>query len=211
MSVIAVIGAGGHAKVVVDVLRCSRTCVVWGCFDDDASLHGREFCGITVKGPVMALASQRPPVDGVIVAIGDNATRQRIGRFVLDAGYALATAIHPSAIVAAAATIGAGTVLMAAVVIQPGAVLGQNVIVNTAATIDHDCVLGDGAHLAPGVHLAGSVRIGARTMLGVGTVVIPNRLIGDDCLIGAGSVVVRDIPSRTVAFGAPAVARRLAS
>ena len=211
MNRFAIIGAGGHARVVIDVLGSRIDAVVWGCFDDDPSLHGGECSGVPVKRPVDMLVVERPLIDGVIVAIGDNEDRVRLARLVRAAGFLLISPVHPSAIVARSATVGASTVVMAGVVIQPGALLGENVIVNTGSTVDHDCVLEEGSQLAPGVHLAGSVRVGARSTLGIGTVVIPNRRIGRDCLVGAGSVVIRDIPDGTVAFGAPAVARRLVS
>jgi sugar O-acyltransferase (sialic acid O-acetyltransferase NeuD family) len=206
----AIVGAGGHARVVIDVLR-SCDAAVWGCVDDNLSLRGGECCGVPVRGPVDMLVVDRPRIDGIIVAIGDNENRVSLARLVRAAGFLLISAVHPSAIIARNAHIGAGSVVMAGVVIQPGAVLGENVIVNTGSTVDHDCVLEEGAHLAPGVHLAGSVRVGARSMLGIGTVVIPNRRVGRDCVVGAGSVVIRDLPDGTVAFGAPAVARRQAS
>jgi acetyltransferase EpsM len=196
---------------VIDVLRIRNDVVPWGCFDDDASLHGSQICGVPVKGPIDMLLAEPPFVDGFIVAIGNNHTRVKLARRIAAGGVTLISAIHPSAIIAGSASVGAGSVVMAGVVIQPGATLGENVIVNTGATVDHDCILDEGAHLGPGVHLAGTVHIGAKSMLGIGTVVIPNRLIGRDCVIGAGSVVVRDIPDSSVAFGAPAVARRRVS
>jgi len=83
-------------------------------------------------------------------------------------------------------------------------VLGRHVIVNTGATIDHDCIVGDFAHIGPGVHLAGMVKVGAGAFLGIGSVVLPGLAIGEWSMVGAGAVVIRDVPDRVTAYGVPA-------
>ncbi|MGN1363120.1 MAG: sugar O-acetyltransferase [Methanobrevibacter sp.] len=48
------------------------------------------------------------------------------------------------------------------------------------------------------------VKIGKRSWIGVNSIIIPGVTIGDNVVIGAGSVVTSDIPSNTVAVGSPA-------
>jgi len=193
---VTIIGAGGHAKVVIATLRMAGY-KVFVALDDDRLKWGSEVLGVRVTGPV----SSMKPGARAVIAIGDNAARLRVSR-QLTAEWI--SAVHPSAIVHDREAIGAGSVVLAGAVIQPGASIGAHVIVNTAATVDHDCRVGDFAHLAPGVHLAGGVSVGNGAMLGVGAVTIPGVSIGEWSTVGAGSVVLRDLPPKVIAFGVPA-------
>lgn len=125
-----------------------------------------------------------------IVAIGNNAIREKIQRDLADQGAAIATLIHPHAVIGSDITIGTGSVVMAGVVINCGTTIGKGCIVNTGATLDHDNQLGDYVHVSPGVHLAGTVTVGEKSWLGIGSVVINNVAICSHCLIGADAVVV---------------------
>jgi sugar O-acyltransferase (sialic acid O-acetyltransferase NeuD family) len=187
------IGAGGHAKVIADILiACGRTP---GAFLDDAPVHHR-MLGITV---IKGLALPEPG-SAVIIAVGDNATRQRIAqRFTL-----FDVAIHPSASVSRDAEIGPGSVVMAGAVINPGTRVGAHCIINTGAIVDHDCLISDFGHVGPGATLGGNVRVGTGSMVGLGASVIHGRAIGEHTIVGAGSTVVHDLPPCVIAIGSPA-------
>jgi sugar O-acyltransferase (sialic acid O-acetyltransferase NeuD family) len=195
---VVVIGAGGHAKVVISTLR-TNDCSIAAVFDDDSSLWETELLDVPIRGPV-AMADQSGFLLG-IVAIGDNAVRQRIARSL---NLHWPTLVHSGAWVDPDAKLGAGTVVFAGAVIQPGSVVGEHVIVNTSASVDHDCVVEDFVHLAPGVHLGGNVQIGEGAFLGIGSGAIPGRRVGAWTTVGAGAVVVRDLPKGVVAYGVPA-------
>jgi UDP-N-acetylbacillosamine N-acetyltransferase len=141
----------------------------------------------------------------VVVAIGNNFSRQDVVHGLLsdDKSLIFPTVTHLSAEVSDRADIGDGGVICAKSVVIAGAYLGEFVIVNTGATVDHDCIIGNYAHIAPGVNLCGTVRVGERTLVGVGSSVRPEITIGSDTIIGAGSVVVNDIPSGVIAHGNP--------
>jgi sugar O-acyltransferase (sialic acid O-acetyltransferase NeuD family) len=187
------IGAGGHAKVIADILIASGRPPT--AFLDDAPTQNR-LLGITV---IKGLELPQPD-SAVIVAVGDNATRQRLAqRYSTFDG-----AIHPSAVVSRDAEIGPGTVVMAGAVINTGARVGSHCIINTGSIIDHDCLISDFAHIAPGAILGGAVRVGTGSMVGLGVNVIHGRCVGDYTIVGAGSTVVRDVPSGVVAIGSPA-------
>lgn len=191
---IVVIGAGGHAKVLISTLLACASPIAAVC-DDDTKKWGREVQGTRV--------SRLEPDRGgrAVIGIGDNATRMEIAR-TLDFEWEIV--VHPSACVHESATLGPGTVVFAGAVVQPDAVIGEHVIINTGATVDHDCIVGDFAHIAPGVHLAGSVEVGEGALLGIGSVVIPGVKIGRWSTLGAGGVAIRDIADGVVAVGVPA-------
>jgi UDP-perosamine 4-acetyltransferase len=203
---LVVIGAGGHAKVLIDCLRFAGWDVV-GCTDADPT--ERRCNGVPVIGTDDRLATLRSEgVAHAFCAIGDNRLRERIGGKLADLGFTLPSVVGPGAIVSTSVRIGAGAAVLPGAVVNVDSVLGDFAIVNTNANIDHDGVIGRAAHIGPGASLAGEVRVGARTFVATGSAVIPQRKIGNDTIVGAGSVVVRDLPDGVIAFGNPAVVRR---
>lgn len=128
---------------------------------------------------------QFDPGDGWIIAVGDNAIRQKESR-----GYTkFAIATHRSAVISPTAKIGEGTVIMAGVIVQANAVIGKHVILNTGCSVDHDCVIEDFAHIAPGVHLCGGVHVGEGALVGVGSCAVPEARVSPWIVVPAGSVV----------------------
>lgn len=202
---VIVFGAGGHAKVVVDVLEQMESYQIAGLVDDSPELKGTVRGDYSVLGNRDDLAGMSGAgIDGVIVALGDNYRRKLVCEEIERMGFKLISAIHPFAIIGSRVRIGAGTLVVAGVVVNVDAEIGENVIVNTGATIDHDCRIGAHVHLSPGVHLAGRVSVGALTHIGIGAVVLPNLTIGQNCIIGAGAVVRDNIPDNVVVVGNPA-------
>jgi sugar O-acyltransferase (sialic acid O-acetyltransferase NeuD family) len=202
---IVVYGAGGHAKVVLDVLEKAGTCAIVGLLDDSAELTGDTRSGYRVLGGSAIFRGLiEEGVKGMIVALGDNMRRRAVFDVARAAGFELVAAIHPSALLGSRVRIGAGSVLVAGVVVNVDAVIGDNVIVNTSASVDHDCRIEAHVHLSPGVRLAGRVTVGEFTHIGIGAVVLPNLTIGKHCIVGAGSVVREDVPDGMVVAGNPA-------
>lgn len=202
MSDILILGAGGHAKVIADILR-ARGVPVMGFLDDEPSLWGQTRLGIPILGAMSSFADHHP--GGLVVGIGDNGTRQSLARrFDLADSGLLVNAIHPTATVSPNVTLGRGVVIAAGAIVNVGTAIGDLVVINTGASIDHDCVIDECAHLAPGTRLAGGVRVGAGSLVGIGAVAIPNVSIGSWAVIGAGAAVVDTIPDNCTAVGVPA-------
>lgn len=197
---VVVIGAGGHAKVVVATLVALGREIA-AIVDDDPARHGSSLLGLAVTGPVASFPLSGRPA---IVAIGDNAARHRVSG-ALDCRWQ--AVVHPSAIVHPSVRIGEGAFVAAGAVIQPDSEIGPHSIVNTGATVDHDCRVGGWAHLAPGVHLAGDVKVGAGALVGLGAGIAPGVSIGDWTVLGAGAMAVSDIADRVMAVGVPARSR----
>lgn len=201
MRVLAMLGAGGHGRVVADcALECGFERVE--VFDDHIPLSIPE--GSAFAGSGSDLLARHREYDGVIVAIGENVARLERHRALTAAGASMAILVHPHASVSRHARLGFGTVVCAGGVVTVGAELGQAVVVNTGATIDHDCRLADGVHVAPGAHLAGGVQVGEGTWIGVGAAVREYVTIGNRVFIGAGAVVVKSIADGLTVVGNPA-------
>ena len=202
---LVLIGAGGHARVVLDVVRQAAEYTVVGLVDQNPALHGTTLDGVPILGGDDQVGVlRRQGVTDALVAIGDNETRCRLASAMVAHGFLLATAVHPKATIAPHVSIGAGTVVMAGAVVNPGASIGPNAIVNTGATVDHDCTIEECVHIAPGVHLGGGVRVGKLTLIGIGACVVKYKTIGCNVVVGAGAVVIDDIPDRVLAVGVPA-------
>jgi acetyltransferase EpsM len=204
---IAIVGAGGHGRVALDCLR------VWSgddldvAFFDDRWTKVREVDGIAVLGPLNALFEARE-WDLVFVAVGDNATRRRIAEDLVRHGRRLATILHPHTAISPRATIGEGTIAVAGSVVNAGARVGRCVILNTLSSVGHDCVVEDFAQIAPGVNLGGGAVIESGAFLGIGAKVVPLARVGAWSVVGAGSVVLGDLPPRAFCYGTPARAVR---
>jgi sugar O-acyltransferase (sialic acid O-acetyltransferase NeuD family) len=195
---LSILGSGGHASVIIDAAELSGFNIEY-LFDDDINKWDSQLESYKIKGPISDSSSEYS-----IIAIGDNKTRRNVCLKKSEAKWA--TIIHPSSIISKNVIIGEGTVIMAGVIIQSGAKIGKHCILNTGACIDHDCILDDFVHISPKCGLAGSVFIGEGTSVGIGSSIIPNVSIGKWSVIGAGSVVITDLPDYCTAIGVPSKA-----
>lgn len=200
-----VIGAGGHAVVVVATLQAAGESVRV-VLDDNPREWGGDVLGVPVTGPVLASAVQ--PAEVAVIGVGSNKVRRDLARRL---PLTWGVAIHPSAIVHPTVEIGEGTVIFAGVILQPRTRIGSHVIVNTAASVDHDGLLENFAHVAPGARLAGHVTIREGALLGVGSAAIPGTTVGAWAVVGAGGAVVADVAPGATALGVPARSREMSS
>ena len=196
---IVVLGAGGHAKVVIATLLAAG-CEVKGAYADDFEERESSLLGVPVRGPLRAALDAKAR-GGAVIAIGDNAARKKLAE---ELQLEWATVVHPSACVERDVQLGPGTVVFAGAVIQPGSRVGAHVIVNTGAKIDHDAQIGEYSHIAPGCTLAGNVELRSGVFLGAGATVIPGRRLGAWSTVGAGGVVVDDVAPGAIVVGVPA-------
>jgi acetyltransferase EpsM len=198
MTDIAVLGAGGHAGVIIQLLRASKR-GVGGVFDDGKEAQQKGKMGFEVR-PMSAL----PPGSAAVIAIGSNAVRHKVDARFPAANWV--TAVHPSAVVDPTVTLGAGTVVMAGAVIQAGTRVGRHVVVNTRCSIDHDCVLGDYASVAPGATLCGTVTLGEGAWIGAGATIKEGLTVGSGCTLGAGATLVKNMSAENETWVGPPAA-----
>lgn len=208
---IIVLGSGGNAKVVLDVLLLLQKNVL-GLTTEDRSMIDTTYCGFPVLGSDEVLARYSPSEIRLVNALGSVKSmkeRKMLFEKFKALGFHFEQVVHPMAVVARDTFLGEGAQVMAGAVIQPGSRIGDNTIINTRASVDHDCGIGRHAHIAPGCTLSGGVIVGDETHVGAGATVVQGIKIGTRCLVAAGAVVIRDIDDGHRVAGVPA--RRMRS
>jgi acetyltransferase EpsM len=184
-------GAGGHAKVILDILRLMKVEVTKIVDDKEIEIQG-----FNVEKPDFSEIRDR-----IIIGVGNNNTRKYI---VENCNLLFGKAIHPNSIIDPTVKLEEGTVVMAGAIINSSTKIAKHCIINTSASIDHDCILEDFVHISPNATLCGNVNIGEGTHIGAGATIIPGIKIGKWSTIGAGSVVVKDVEDGVTVVGNPA-------
>ncbi len=185
---VIIIGAGGHGRVVLDILRAAGQHKPIGFIDADPQLAGTQIGGLSVLGQANYLPKLKAQkVKGAIVAVGDNRARRTYAKKLLEQGFELINAVHPSSVVSPTARIGKNVVVAAGAVIGTDAIVADHAIINTSAIIDHECEIGQAVHVCPGAALAGRVRVGEEAFIGLGCRIIQCLTIGRTSSCGGGS------------------------
>lgn len=199
MTDLVILGAGGHGREALDILRASGRAPL-GFLDANPAL--KDVDGLPVLGGEDWLKGPR----GVeaIIAIGNPKVVLELAAKLDAWGIRFASAVSPAAVVSPRATLGPGCLIFPHAFVSAGAVLEGHVTVNVGASVSHDAKVGRGAILNPGARLAGGAIVGEGTMIGMGASVIQGKRVGAGCVIGAGAVVIDDIPDGATAVGVPA-------
>jgi len=203
---VIVIGAGGHARVLISSLKASRR-EISGILDPDVKLIGQTIAGIPVLGNDETISNYAPDSVELVNGIGSVATlekRKAIYMKFKNAGYSFARVVHPSAAVMEDVQLGEGVQIMAGAVVQTGCTIGNNAVINTGALIDHDCIIGAHVHIAPGAVLSGGVAIGEMSHIGAAATIIQGIKIAERVVVGAGAVAIKDITTGKKVAGNPA-------
>jgi sugar O-acyltransferase (sialic acid O-acetyltransferase NeuD family) len=202
---IAIIGAGGQARIVYEILTYDHNMEVVAFVDNIVRGSDERIMGIPVMGDHSVLPRLlENGLRGAIIGVGDNKIREQRFDELIGTGLELVNAVHPTSYIAPSARLGRGVTVAIGAIIGTGTRIGDNVIINNGAIIDHENEIGNHVHVAPGCSLAGRVTVKKGTFIGIGTVVKEYLTIGENVTIGAGSVVLEDLPDNVVAVGAPA-------
>ncbi len=204
---VVVIGASGHASVIIDIIEQLEIYTIVGLIDSYKP-KGFKLFNYSVLGSESELSTliETHQIFGGIVAIGDNATRQAMVENIAasNPNFSFISAIHPTAIIGKQVHVAEGTVVVAGAIINSNTHVGAHCIVNTKASIGHDCNIATFSSVASGATIGGGVRVETGAIICLGATILGNLTIGAHALLGAGAVAARDIASYAIAIGVPA-------
>lgn len=207
MKKVALIGSSGHSKSVIDVIQQEGALDIVGLIDDYKPV-GETTLNIPIIGSTADILDlwQQQKITGVIIAVGDNYTRWLISKKIISdcPSIEFYTTIHPKSTIAAGVCIGKGTVIMAGSIINAESKVGDFCIINTNASVDHDCTISNYSSLAPSVTTGGNCFIGECSSIGIGATLIHQVRVSKHCVIGAGSLVIKNTAPYTLNYGVPA-------
>jgi sugar O-acyltransferase (sialic acid O-acetyltransferase NeuD family) len=209
MQDIVIFGTGGFAREVHQLIEdINAAAPQWRCLgflDGDATRHGQQIHGLPVLGGPEFMAGAAGAQAQLVIAVGNPAVRRKIAAAIGAAGHGrFATLIHPRAWVGNRVAVGQGTMLCAGVLVTTDIAIGEHAIINIGSTVGHDARIGNFVTIAPTVNVSGAVEVGEGVDLGTGSTVIQGKRIGAWSIVGAGSVVVKDIEPNVTVVGAPA-------
>lgn len=214
MKRVIILGAGGHARVIVDCLQQMRGVWIYGILERDQSQWGKTVWEVPILGGDELLSGMKKKKIGYFVVgvggIGDNRPRRKLFEIGQANGLKPLIVKHPSSVCSKWACVGSGCQLLAKSVVNPGAELGVNVIVNTGAIVEHDCKIELHVHISPGAVLCGGVHVGMGAHIGAGATIRQGIHIGERAVVGMGAVVVKNVLAGSVVAGVPAHIMRAA-
>lgn len=146
--------------------------------------------------------------DLVFPTVGDNGLRAQLVAMFQSLGLSQLSMVDPTAMVSPRAKIGPSTYVGKGSIVNAQSQIGAGVIINSGAIVEHECRIADGCHVAPGATLCGNVVIGDNSFIGANSVVRPSINIANGVVLGAGSVLLRDIIEPGIWFGNPARYKR---
>jgi len=200
---ILIIGAGGHSKIVIDILEENDQKII-GLLDDDTNLHNEKIMGYDVLGSIGLINEYDKNEIGFIISIGNNKVRRKLYTELISKGYKPVSAISNDAKISKYAELGEGLIINAGVVTHPDVQIKDNVIIGMNATVSHDTLIESNVHISPGVHLTGNTYIEDGVDIGTGAMLKPGVSIGKNTIVGAGAVLIDDLEANSIYAGVPA-------
>lgn len=202
---IIIIGAGGHCRTIISILRYYKEFKIAGIADRNPSSSGEKICGISVRYGWKDIDKiYKNGIRYSAIAIGDNKERKNLFSALSKKGFTIPTLTHPSALIEKDVLMGEGNIICMGAKIGTCARIGKNCVVYTGTILDHEVRVGDDVFIAPGCAIAGRVKIGDGSFIGIGSNIKEKILIGKNVTVGAGSVVLQDVPDGERCGGVPA-------
>jgi UDP-perosamine 4-acetyltransferase len=201
------LGAGGHARVMLEALRFDQTYKLIGFLDRDPALIKKDVLGVPVIGNDDLLLDISSTVKHFFIGLGSTGPalhRVRLFSQAINLNMTPINIIHPNSIISPSATLGSGVAVLAGAIINACVSIGNNVVINTGAIVEHDSVIGDHVHVATGARLCGAVNVEREVHIGAGATILQGVKIGANSIVGAGAVVLRDVPAGVTVVGVPA-------
>lgn len=191
-------------RMILAVQRSQPNFEVLGFIDNDPAKKGIDFVGYPVFGGFEAL-DELLGRDAFFINLITGSTRVRYetSLHMAQKGCRFTNFIHPN-VDLTMTTLGVGNYLQESVVIQAGVRIGNNSSIHIGTMVGHETTIGDSVFIAHACSISGSVQIGDGVTMGTNATILPRLKIGRWATIGAGAVVIRDVPDYATVVGNPA-------
>lgn len=194
------IGAGGHASVILDIATKNHI-KIDGVFVDKTQ---KDITGLPVIGEFKDILKYSGEDTEFMLAFGNIKIREKLEKELTDNGVKWFSLIDKDAVICSNVKVGEGTVIMPGAIVNSQASIGKHVIINSGSIVEHGCIISDHVHMSPRATICGNSKIGKGTWLCAGSIVIDDIFVGDDVIVGAGAVVIRNIKDKDKVVGIPA-------
>ncbi len=206
MKSVIVIGSGGHAKVIIDIIHSMNKYKIIG-ITSQSFKKGEMFIGYEIIGDIDMLCEFNPEECLIAMGVGgfrDNIVREKIFLAVKNMGFSFLNVIHSSAIISKTCLFGEGIVIFPGVILNTDVFVGDNTIIATGSTIDHETVIGKHILISAGVTVGAYTKINDNALIALVAKVVSGINIGKNSLVAAGAVVVKDVQDNEIVYGIPA-------
>jgi sugar O-acyltransferase (sialic acid O-acetyltransferase NeuD family) len=208
---VVILGAGGYAQVVYELLEGIEGIQVIGHTDRAMGLSERasgEGLGSTILGDDDALPDLAEAHPGLHTVLGigpemmDVRARliARLERLAIPA----LSVVHSSASLSSSAAIEGGTLVRAGAIVGSQVTIGPHCTLGLGASVDHHTHIGRNVFIGQGAALSSYVTLGDHVVVEMGATVNKRVAVGEGVRIAAGAFVNTDVPERAVVMGIPA-------
>lgn len=206
MKNLIIIGARGFGREIYSLaIECKeymKEYVIKGFLDSKADALDNYDGYPLILGDVESYEVQDEDI--FICALGEVEAKRKYTELILNKGGIFTTLIHPTAYISKNTILGAGCIICRNVLISCDIQIGNHVTIQPFSDIGHDAKIADWCHLNTYSFMGGFAELGEMATIHTGGIVLPHKKIEQNAIVGAGSVVIRNVKKDTTVFGIPA-------
>jgi sugar O-acyltransferase (sialic acid O-acetyltransferase NeuD family) len=160
--------------------------------------------GPEILGPIQGHVPDPSRDTLYLSCLGEGRHRMRLRLDLARRDARFANVVFPEVTSASTLSGCTNSIFMGACSISHNVSMGDDVLVQGFAIVGHDVEVGNGCTIGNHAFIGGGATLGACCTIHPHAVVLPNVRVGEGAVVGAGSVVIKDVDPHATVFGAPA-------